>query len=95
MLFVWQVCFLSVCFRLDNEHVSKQITSFVKEVQEDDENQNSPVPILDLDPEFEELIHFENNWTVTLKHADCSQFDRPILGFQSLPFSPPEWIGNF
>lgn len=78
--------------------MKNQIALFVEEIQEDEGDGCITSPIIDtedLDPEWENLALYTNVWLNKVKRNSSTSVALSMLGFQSIPFSPPEFIDNF
>lgn len=78
--------------------MKNQIALFVEEIQEDEGDGCITSPILDaddLDPEWERLAFYSHVWINNAERIRNRSVTLSMLGFQSIPFSPPEFIDNF
>jgi hypothetical protein len=78
--------------------MKNQIALFVEEIQEDEGDGCITSPILDpddLDPEWEKLSFYSHVWINKVERIRNRSVDLSMLGFKSIPFSPPEFIDNF
>lgn len=78
--------------------MDKQISMFVEEIQEEDDNASEDIPfsyIDDLDPEWENTFSKPMIAQTPISVFSPLQNKIPNLGFRKSLFSPPELIDNF